>query len=84
MTEEDVKDAEERLKRFAPYIARVFPETRNLNGIIESPITEIPLMKQKLEQLHEHAVSGKFMLKCDSHLPISGSIKARGGILRGT
>lgn len=80
LTEEDVKDAEERLKRFAPYIAQVFPETRNQNGIIESPITDIPLMKQKLEQKYEQALPGNFLLKCDNHLPISGSIKARGGI----
>ncbi|WP_379971309.1 D-serine ammonia-lyase [Ectobacillus sp. sgz5001026] len=76
----DVKDAEERLKRFAPYIAKVFPETRNLNGIIESPIVKIPSMHQHLELIHELELPGQFLLKCDSHLPISGSIKARGGI----
>ncbi|MGZ4159376.1 MAG: D-serine ammonia-lyase [Neobacillus sp.] len=76
----DVKDAEERLKRFAPYIAKVFPETRKSNGVIESPIVKIPSMKQHLEQIHELHLPGEFLLKCDSHLPISGSIKARGGI----
>ncbi len=80
LTIEDVKDAEERLKRFAPYIAKVFPETRELNGIIESPIANISSMKQKLEELYEQPLLGDFLLKCDSHLPISGSIKARGGI----
>lgn len=35
LTQEDVWDAEERLKRFAPYIAKVFPETEKMNGIIE-------------------------------------------------
>jgi D-serine dehydratase len=80
LNEKDVKDAEERLKRFAPYIAKVFPETRKSNGIIESPIVKIPSMKQQLEQIHELHIPGEFLLKCDSHLPISGSIKARGGI----
>ncbi|CRK85002.1 D-serine ammonia-lyase [Neobacillus massiliamazoniensis] len=80
LNEKDVKDAEERLKRFAPYIAKVFPETRKSDGIIESPIVKIPSMKQQLEQIHDLHVSGEFLLKCDSHLPISGSIKARGGI----
>jgi D-serine dehydratase len=80
LNEKDVKDAEERLKRFAPYIAKVFPETRKSDGIIESPIVKIPSMKQQLEQIHDLHIPGEFLLKCDSHLPISGSIKARGGI----
>lgn len=78
--EKDVKDAEERLKRFAPYIAKVFPETKKLNGIIESPIIKIPSMQQHLEQIHGLTSPGQFLLKCDSHIPIAGSIKARGGI----
>ncbi|WP_394136647.1 D-serine ammonia-lyase [Cytobacillus oceanisediminis] len=80
LNENDVKDAEKRLKRFAPYIAKVFPETREHRGIIESPIVSIPAMRQKLSQMYEHPLEGEFLLKCDSHLPISGSIKARGGI----
>ncbi|ATP39990.1 D-serine ammonia-lyase [Solibacillus sp. R5-41] len=78
--ENDVKDAGERLKRFAPYIAKVFPETRKLNGIIESPLVPIPAMHQQLSSMCEQPLEGEFLLKCDSHLPISGSIKARGGI----
>ncbi|MBG9586987.1 D-serine ammonia-lyase [Cytobacillus firmus] len=80
LNENDVKDAEERLKRFASYIAKVFPETRKEGGIIESPVVSIPAMRQKLSELYEHPLEGEFLLKCDSHLPISGSIKARGGI----
>jgi D-serine dehydratase len=80
LTEDDVRDAEERLKRFAPYISSVFPETIDMNGIIESPLVRIPVMKQYLEQNYRQSISGELLLKCDSHLPISGSIKARGGI----
>ncbi|EEM11684.1 D-serine ammonia-lyase [Bacillus pseudomycoides] len=80
LTQEDVRDAEERLKRFAPYIAKVFPETKGMNGIIESPLVRVPSMKQSLEQDYQQPILGELLLKCDSHLPISGSIKARGGI----
>ncbi|MGE7603600.1 D-serine ammonia-lyase [Peribacillus sp. NPDC097675] len=75
-----VKEAEGRLKRFAPYIAKDFPETKPMKGIIESPLIEISSMKHELEESYNLAIPGKLMLKCDSHLPISGSIKARGGI----
>lgn len=80
LSEEDVKDAEERLKRFAPYIAKVFPETQKTNGIIESPIVKIPNMQRKIEEIYNKKMLGQLLLKCDSHLAISGSIKARGGI----
>lgn len=80
LSEADVKDAEERLKRFAPYIAKVFPETQKTNGIIESPIAKIPNMQKKIEKMFNQEILGQLLLKCDSHLAISGSIKARGGI----
>lgn len=80
LTLEDVKDAEERLKRFAPFISKAFPETKETNGIIESPLVRVPAMKKSLEQNYQQPIPGELLLKCDSHLPISGSIKARGGI----
>ncbi len=80
LRERDVKEAEERLRRFAPYIAKAFPETRTAHGIIESPLVRIPNMKQRLEKMFQTNIEGELLLKCDSHLPISGSIKARGGI----
>ena len=79
-TIEDIREAEERLIRFAPYIARAFPETAEHGGIIESPLVPIPNMKRELEKIYQNDLPGQLLLKCDSHLPISGSIKARGGI----
>lgn len=76
--EKDIRDAEERLSRFAPFISKVFPETQN--GIIESPLVEIPKMHSKLEEKFNEKIPGKLLLKCDNELPIAGSIKARGGI----
>lgn len=75
----DIEDAESRLKRFAPYIEKAFPETAKTHGIIESKLIEIPKMKTVLEDSCG-TFPGRLFLKCDSHLPISGSIKARGGI----
>jgi len=76
----DIEDASQRLIRFAPYLEKVFPETSPFGGIIESPLREIPLMKSSLEDFCDSRLEGSLMAKCDSHLPISGSIKARGGI----
>ncbi|MEB8195520.1 D-serine ammonia-lyase [Raoultella terrigena] len=80
LTDEDVRDARARLERFAPYLAQAFPETAATGGIIESELVAIPAMKARLEQEFAQPVAGELLLKKDSHLPISGSIKARGGI----
>ena len=73
-TKADIDDAEKRLLRFAPYIKSAFPETKDADGIIESEIIEIPKMAEYL------GVQNKMFLKMDANLPISGSVKARGGI----
>lgn len=76
----DIEDAEKRLARFAPYIKAAFPETESTNGIIESPLAEINRMKKIMESDFGRDIPGRLFLKCDSHLAVSGSIKARGGI----
>ena len=55
---EDICDAEARLKRFAPYIAKAFPETAASGGIIESELVEIPKMKKKLEKMSANSAAG--------------------------
>lgn len=80
LTQDDVIDAQARLQRFAPYLAKAFPETAVTKGIIESEVVDIPKMKVALEKHYNTSISGQLRLKKDSHLPISGSIKARGGI----
>ncbi|TQQ14781.1 D-serine ammonia-lyase [Vibrio cholerae] len=77
---EDIQDASQRLKRFAPYLAKAFPETAKTNGIIESEVVSISEMQSVLEREYDTPIQGRLLLKKDSHLPISGSIKARGGI----
>lgn len=80
LSAQDVADASARLMRFAPYIVRVFPETAVNGGIIESGIRPLPALQALLCQEYGLKQSGHLWLKTDSHLPISGSIKARGGI----
>lgn len=80
----DIDDADARLHRFAPFIRKIFPEVAD--GIIESELREISGMKKAVGEkagimgISEANAKGRLFLKCDSHLPVSGSIKARGGI----
>ena len=80
LTAADIDDAAARLRRFAPYLAEVFPETRRTNGIIESPLHAIAQMRAALEEHTETRIPGSLWVKMDAELPVSGSIKARGGI----
>lgn len=80
LSEQDIKDASDRLARFAPYLCKAFPETAVTKGIIESEVVAIPNMRAALESRYQHKITGSLFLKKDSHLPISGSIKARGGV----
>lgn len=63
LTAADVKDAHERLQRFAPYLAEAFPETAATGGIIESEVVAIPAMKRRLEQQFNQPINGDLLLK---------------------
>ncbi len=76
----DVEDAAARLERFAAYLRIAFPETAPAGGIIESDVIRLPAMQEALGRCEGTALRGELWLKKDSHLPVSGSIKARGGI----
>lgn len=77
---EQLNSAESRWDRFAQYFKLVYPETRFTNGIIESEVVEIDEMKNLIEGRRGIHIPGRLFLKCDHELPISGSIKARGGV----
>ena len=76
----DILDATARLEHFAPYLAKVFPETAATNGIIESPLIPLKDMHESWEHQTQQKLAGRLFLKADNQLPISGSIKSRGGI----
>lgn len=74
-----VRAAQNRLMRFMPYIEKVFPETAPRKGIIESNLLMCPNFEKRI-QSYNPDFKGRFLLKDDAHLPIAGSVKARGGI----
>ncbi|WP_059170686.1 D-serine ammonia-lyase [Bacillus sp. FJAT-27445] len=78
--ESEIKEASERLGRFASFVKEAYPETTAAGGKIESPLVEINRLKDRIEERHRVDIEGNLYLKCDNELPISGSIKARGGI----
>ena len=67
--EKDTAEAEARLRRFAPVIQHYFPETASAGGIIESPLKEIPAMGK------QRNLTGRLLIKLDSALPVSGSVR---------
>lgn len=80
LTRDLVDEAAARLMRFAPLIVKLFPETEVTGGVIESPLVRVPALSAALAGRHGAAPQGEALLKCDSDLPIAGSVKARGGI----
>lgn len=75
----DIEDAAARLQRFAPFFAKAFPETAAFKGIIESPLIRADKAALAVSGWLDVPTPAKLLIKCDSQLPISGSIKARGG-----
>lgn len=74
VSDQDIKEGAERLQRFAPLIAKLFPETQEAGGLIESPLLYCN------PQTSDALSDDPFWVKLDANLPIAGSVKARGGI----
>ncbi|KQM68685.1 D-serine ammonia-lyase [Xylophilus sp. Leaf220] len=73
----DVDATVERLARFAPLLALLFPELDASAGRIESELVRAPRLQQALGMPEGF---GTLLVKADHALPVAGSIKARGGI----
>ncbi|OPL08960.1 MAG: D-serine dehydratase [delta proteobacterium ML8_F1] len=80
LKESDILEANARLMRFKPLIQKIFPETLPREGLIESDLVDISKTYQRISLSEAIPSRGRYLLKADSHLPVSGSIKARGGI----
>ncbi len=65
---EDIDAARARWQRFAPLLARCFPDSVAADGRIDSPL------------LPQHGSSGPLWIKADHALPVTACIKARGGV----
>jgi D-serine dehydratase len=76
VTKEAMIDAKERLDKFAPLLARLFPELAESHGIIESDILTVENFKKSFYP----DLKGDVLIKADHALPVAGSVKARGGI----
>ncbi|MGN1385828.1 MAG: D-serine ammonia-lyase [Bacillus sp. (in: firmicutes)] len=74
-----MREASDRFLRFQPVLKRLFHEAAGFEGVIESPLSGIAEMKEKLESTYHTTIKGRLLLKRDDLLPIAGSIKARGG-----
>ncbi len=82
LTDAHVEDAKERLKTFCPLYSEGLQRNGKTGGIIESETLEIPKMKNWIQTYYNVKIDGQVLLKCDSHLAISGSIKARGAFMK--
>jgi len=80
LNKKSMQEAEELWMRFKPFFRKEFPETKGMNGVIESPLTKIPAMQEALGNMFQPKITGNLYLKSDNELPIAGSVKARGGI----
>ena len=70
------QNAQARLLRHRAVLARVFPELRASDGVVDSPLMAIPTLQRALGS---DATAGQWFLKGDHALPVAGSVKARGG-----
>ena len=68
-----VQTAAERLQRYAPLLAYLFPELEKSQGLIESPLMPI-------KPFNDYGPAAGYWLKGDHALAVAGSVKARGGI----
>jgi len=76
----EIGEVRERLIRFRPLLKRLFPQLEDQAGKIISPLTRFQHPAAFFpESFLPPAAAHRFFFKRDDQLPVSGSIKARGG-----
>lgn len=73
----EVLEATARWQRFAPLLARLFPDAGEAEGRIDSPL--LPLSSE-LSMRVTGGLLQAVLVKADHALPLTGTIKARGGV----
>ncbi|MCQ2451630.1 MAG: D-serine ammonia-lyase [Oscillospiraceae bacterium] len=73
---QNLQEVSARFDRFAPLIARLFPDTVRDSGRIASPLQPVPALEHALFPGRQQPL----LLKRDDSLPAVGSVKARGGV----
>ncbi|MDK2867279.1 MAG: D-serine dehydratase [Clostridiales bacterium] len=77
LTMTDVYDAKAFIDHMSPYLSQHFSLK---DGTLTSPLMPIPAFQRTLITFLGGRIPGHWYLKGDHTLPVSGSIKARGGI----
>ncbi|MCB4209127.1 D-serine ammonia-lyase [Arthrobacter sp. UM1] len=76
---EALEEARARFEWFAPLVERIWPETAPSAGVIESRLVHTPALREALQR-ETDAELGPLWAKCDNELPVTASVKSRGGI----
>lgn len=75
-----IDDAHARFQRFAPWFRAHYPDSLPTGGVLESPLVHETGYREALSAPFGAGLKGQLWFKRDDVLPVSGSVKARGGI----
>jgi D-serine dehydratase len=78
--ESHYREAQKRLDRYQPLLARLFPESIKKGEALSSPLVNLTPYRELRNNNDKPDFPRNAYAKCDNLLPIAGSIKARGGI----
>lgn len=73
----DVEGARRHWRQFAPLLLRLFPELAGSGGAIDSDLLDVP---PPLAHALLTRQTGRLLVKADHALPLTGCVKARGGV----